>query len=467
MILAALLLELRSLVRSPFRLIVLFLVIGAGLFVINEGQRDVKRWNEAIATGQAEQEEALEEVRGYFASGDLGPADRPWIQLTSPRWQDWYAATRISRAPAPLAGIAFASAESGAVSVRVNRFADPLLAAGMNIENPVLAAAGGLDLVAVLSLLLPLLILALGVEVGGFERYSGLLPLVRVQSGKNHAWLWARCFAVGLIAAGVGLLLVLVATLWAGADLASAGALIALVLMYVALWTALLATVAVVSRHPSHGAVSLGAAWIVFCFLIPAIGVERSAALASNDFALDLTVDARDAAHEHAESELQELYALVFQRFPELREAAPYSLSQGRREVHDALRIVHLEERMEGRAKVAAKHDALVSAVGMASPTVAFSRALERIAGRSPESAEAFRKAVVDAAASRAERYIRTTWNSTKLDLEDFEELHASTPQFVEPPQPSWVREFTDLVGWTLIFLVLAVLLAKRSHGRA
>ena len=466
MILAALLLELRSLVRSPFRMIVLLLVIGAGLFVINEGQRDVQRWNDAVASGQVEQEEALQDVRGYFASGSLGPEDRPWIQLTSPRWQDWYAATRISRAPAPLAGIAFASAESGAVSVRVNRFADPLLAAGMNIENPVLAAAGGLDLVAVLSLLLPLLILALGVEVGGYERYSGLLPLLRVQSGRNHAWLWARCLAVGLIAAGAGILLVLVATLWAGADLASAGALLALVVVYVALWTALLATVAVVSRHPSHGAVSLGAAWIVFCFLIPAIGVERSAALASNDFALDLTVDARDAGHEHAEADLKELYEMVFQRFPALREDAPYSLAQGRREVHDALRIVQLEERMESRAKVAEKHDALVTSVSMASPTVAFSRALERIAGRSPETAEAFRRAVVDAAALRAERYVRTTWNSSKLDLEDFEKLHASTPQFVDPPQPSWLREFTDLIGWTLVFLVLAFLLAKRSQGR-
>ena len=102
MILAALLLELRSLVRSPFRMIVLLLVIGAGLFVINEGQRDVQRWNDAVASGQVEQEEALQDVRGYFASGSLGPEDRPWIQLTSPRWQDWYAATRISRAPAPL-----------------------------------------------------------------------------------------------------------------------------------------------------------------------------------------------------------------------------------------------------------------------------------------------------------------------------------------------------------------------------
>ncbi|MCH2101846.1 MAG: ABC transporter permease [Planctomycetes bacterium] len=463
----ALLLELRSLTRSPFRLIVLLLVIGAGLFVIYEGQRDVQRWEEAIANGQAEQDQALQDVRGYFASGDLGPSDRPWIQMTSPRWQDWYAATRISRAPAPLAGIAFASAESGAVSVRVNRFADPLLAAGMNIENPVLAAAGGLDLVAVLSLLLPLLILALGVEVGGFERYSGLLPLVRVQSGRDHTWLWARCLAVGFIAAAVGLFLVLSAAFGAGADLVSAIPLLALVFIYIALWTALLAVVSVISRHPSHGAVSLGAAWIVFCFLIPAIGVERSAALSSNDFALDLTVDARDAGHDHADADLQELYAIVFKRFPELRNTAPYSLERGRREVNEALRIVHLEERMEGRAKVAKKHSELVTAVSMASPTVAFSRALEEIAGRSPEAAEGFRKAVVDAAASRAERYIRTTWLSTKLGLEDFEELHASTPQFVEPPQPSWLNEFADLVGWTLIFLVLAVLLAKWSPRRS
>lgn len=462
MIVAAMKLELRSLLRSPFRLLVLLIVLGAGVFVIQEGERDVQRWNDAVAAGQAKQQEALAEAEQWFESGILGPEDRPWIKLDSPRWQDWFAATRMSRSPAPLAGIAFASAEAGAVSVRINRFADPMLAAGMKIENPALAAAGGLDLVGVIALLLPLLILALGVEVGGFERYSGLLPLVRVQSGKDYAWLWARCVAVGLIAAVTGLALVLIAALSSGAAGAHTLAFGSLVLLYVAVWTALLGLVATISKHPSHGAVSLGAAWILLCFLVPAIGVERSAALASSDFALDLTVDARDSGQHHQTIDDHALFAQVFDRFPSLEEHAPDDRSRGRREAGDAMRILQLEERMAGRSMLAADHHRLVNLVSMASPTVALTRALEGLAGRSPAGAEAFRQAVVDAAALRAERYIRTTWSGAILDQADFMELHEATPQFIESATPSWNRELLILLGWAAGLTVLAVALARR-----
>ncbi|MEM7515739.1 MAG: hypothetical protein AAF368_02285, partial [Planctomycetota bacterium] len=164
MIAAALQLELRSLLRSPLRLSIALLVLATGCFVIVQGKSDVTAWKAAIESSQNEAAESLEETRALFASGASGPEDRPWVDLSSAHWQDWYAGTRLSREPAPLAAVAFASAEAGAVTLRLNRFVNPLLAAGTEIENPALSATGGLDLVTVLTLLLPLMILALGIE---------------------------------------------------------------------------------------------------------------------------------------------------------------------------------------------------------------------------------------------------------------------------------------------------------------
>ena len=275
-------------------------------------------WQEAIETGRQAEEKALTEARGYFEAGETGPADRSWVNLTQPRWQDSYAATRVAREAAPLAGIAFASAEAGAVTMRLSRSADPLLASANKIENPALAAAGGLDLVAVFALLLPLLILAMGLEIGGYERATGVLPLLVVQSGRARAWLWARSLAVGVIAAVAGLLLCIAATLWMGAGLPSALPLAALVLAYVAVWTTLLGGVAQLARNASHGAVTLGAMWILLCVLIPSISAERSAALAADDFAVDLTVEARDAGADVATLEDAELYRRLLARYPAL-----------------------------------------------------------------------------------------------------------------------------------------------------
>ena len=463
MITAALSLEFRNLMRSPLRLLTLVLVLSVGYFVIAQGQKDVSRWQESIDKGIEAQNESLEEARSYFAQGVPGPADRPWVDLRQNRYQDYYASVRLARDPAPLAGMAFASAESGAVTMRMYRFADPMLAQGNKIENPALAAAGGLDLVTVLTLLIPLLILALGVEVGGYERSTGLLPLVRVQTGRDRSWIWARCLAVGLIAAAAGLTLAAIAVTAAGAGLSDALPLCALIIAYVAVWTALLAVIALRARNPSHGAVGLGTAWIVLCVLIPSLGVERSAALAAGDFALDLTVEAREEKGLVYEKEQEELYAAVSERFPALIGKEPEPRSAGVNAVREGLRLINLEERMAEREEHSQSHATLVKWMNLASPTLAFSHALEGLAGRGPEVAQAFRQAMVDGLAKRAELSIAANWRMEPLGLKDFEDLVAASPAVFSRPTPDWKSPLLVLGVWLVALVGLANWLSRRE----
>lgn len=462
----ALSLELRTLLRSPMRMLVLVLTLGVGLFVAVQGQADVERWNGAIEAARAEQDESLEEARTCFAEDRKGPEDRPWIDLSRARWQDWYAATRLVRDPAPLAGIAFASPEAGAVAVRINRFADPHLAQGVSIENPELAAAGGLDLVTVLTLLLPLLILALGVELGGQERASGILPLLRVQSGRDRAWIVWRCVAVGMIGVATGLALAMTAAIMGSADLTSVLGLCALVLVYGAVWTGILMAVALLARSPSQGAVACGSIWIALCVLVPAVGVERTAGIAAGDFALDLTVDARDAGHALEDLDDEELIAALLQRFPNLAGEEPEDPSQAARVARQGLRIVALEERTEHREELAAALSGLIRGMSLASPAVAFTHGLERLAGRGPEATQAYRRAVVAAAADRMENYVAATWSGAPLGAEEFEQLHAETPERVEALVGLPLRELAVLGAWLLLLLAWAAAMPTGRSAR-
>lgn len=461
MIGAALGLEVRTLLRSPLRLAILLLVLGSGIFVIARGQEDVRRWREAIDAGYSLQDESLEEAREHFAAERPGPEDRPWVDLSAPRWQDWYAATRMAREPSPLAGMAFASAETGAVTVRINRFANPLLAQGTKLENPVLAAAGGFDLVTVLTLLLPLMILALGVDVGGHERASGILPLIQIQSGRDQSWIFARCIAVGTIAGLAGLALSAFAAFTGGADVADGLLLSAFVLTYVAVWTSLLAVVAVIAKHPSQASVAMGSAWIVLCVLVPAVGLERSAALAADDFAVDLTVDARDAGQALRDLEDEEVLSRVLARFPELDSSVlDEEEAGGGRAARDALRLVALEQRLGRREQLGQAQARYVSLASMVSPAVAMTHSLEQLAGRGPEAAREYRRAVINAASIRMERYILASWNAEPLGVEDFEELVASTPSRLSPRvDPSW-GDLSILVFWAAALAALAGVLA-------
>ncbi|HBF23529.1 MAG TPA: hypothetical protein DDW23_06930 [Planctomycetes bacterium] len=462
MIRIALGLELRNLARSPLRVLVLALVVAVGGVVTIQGQNDVDRWNRAIEEGVIAQNNALAEARAWFSEGENRQQDRPWIDLRQAHWQDIFAATRIVRAPEPLAGIAFASAEAGAITMRLNRFADPLVAQGDKIENPALAAAGGLDLVTVLSLLIPLLVLALGVEVGGYERASGLLPLVQVQTGRDRSWIWARCFAIGLIVATVALVLCTLATAAAGAGPQDALPLYALALVYVGIWTAILAVVGIVSRNPSHGAVGLGSAWIFLCVLVPSLGVERSAALAADDFALDLTIEARDSRNDAYEMNEDELYALVYDRWPALRDKEPRPRRAGILHARDGVRIVGLESRLRQRVDQGQAHRQLVESMLFASPALVFTHALERLAGRSPASAQAFREAAVDAVANRTELVIGANWSQKALGNDDFETLVKSSPRVAPMPIAAWHKDLLVLVLWLLLLAGLANLLPRR-----
>lgn len=462
MISAAIAIELRNLVRSPLRLGVLALLLLVGGAVILQGGRDVARWQEAIESGREAGEEVIEEARGYFAAGETGPADRTWVNLTQPRWQDSYAATRIAREPASLAGIAAASPEAGAVTMRSSRTADPMLENGAKLENPALAVVGGLDLVTVFALLLPLLVIALGLEIGGYERARGVLPLVRVQAGHDRRWLWARCVAVGAISSLAGVLLVLLASIVLGAGLADAGPLLVMVLAYVAVWTAILGVVVSIARDPSQGAVCLGAAWIFLCVIIPAIAAERSAALAAEDFGVDLTVEARDAGAALSRLSDEQIFEKLFERFPDLRAVAPEELASGRRIALQGLRIVGVEERLEQRERRNDQFTSLMDRASLASPTIAFTRVLEQLAGRGTEASTRFAREVAQAAARRMESYVRASWVGEPLDVEDFEQLVTDTPAGVLPPPAPWSRTLLTLLVWALGMSGLAWFLSQR-----
>jgi len=468
---AALGLELKGLVRSPLRLVVVVVVLAVGAFVIAQGQRDVTRWNEAIAEGVAQQEESLAEARASFAADRLGPEDRPWVDLSRPTWQDRYAAVRLVREPASLAGIASASAEAGAVAIALSRFADPLLAQGSELENPELATSGGLDLVAVLALLLPLLVLALGVEVGGYERASGLLPLVRVQSGSDRNWIRARCLAVSIVGWLVGLALVAAACLAGSADLGSALAFAALVTAYTGLWTAVLMAVALVARHPSQGAVALGGIWILACVVVPAIGAARSATLAADDYAVDLTVEARDAGQALRALETEAALTEALRRFPALEDSVPEDREAASRAAREAVRVLGLEDRLSRREERALAQAGVVEQTSYLSPSVAFTHALEQLAGRGQGRVRAHRRTVLDAAAARTEWFIAASWSSEPLGSEDFEQLVAGTPTRMDlQADPPWV-ELALLLAWTLAFVAagegLAPLSKRPARGAA
>lgn len=454
MLMLALQLELRTLIRSRAGAAALLAYLATGGLAIALGERHVAEWQQAVETAEEAEATSIAEARAFFEREALGPAESPWVNLSQPMWQDRYASTRIARAPGPLAGVAVGSIDPAPVVFRVHRRADPLSTGGYRIENPELTA-GAVDLVFVLSMLTPLLVGVLGLGIGGREREERIDRLVTVQAGEVRSWLLARMLAVTAIASVAAGALCLAAGLTGGASPAELVALIGLALTYTVLWGGLLLAVNASAQSVRAGAFAFGALWTVVCVLLPTVFAEVGLGRVQADFAVADTLEARALTYGAYEQELDEATTALYAHYPELQqlpaaaeEALPPLVG---RHVYDGLLFAGLSDRHTARLTQEAAARQLAERAAWVSPPVALTLALERLAGVGPEAASAYRGYLMDAVEARVHWIVVQAWGNAPLSPDAFDELVASSP-------PPFRWKPTGLAGPGL--LLLAWLLA-------
>ncbi|MEM9381127.1 MAG: DUF3526 domain-containing protein [Planctomycetota bacterium] len=464
----ALRLELRTVLRSPGRLALVAVFLVASGLAVAGGLDARERWEEAIAAAERLEEESVAGARRHLDAGEPGPPASPWVDLSEPLWQDWYAGTRLARRPAPLAGMAFASAEDGARVARIHRFADPTQPEGRRIENPELTLLGGLDLVAALVLLLPLVVIGLGMEIGGFERASGMTPLLRVQSGRDFAWFRARAVAAGALAIATGLVPVAAMGVVSGAPLGQLAVLALLVALYGAVWVALVMLVALRAADPTRAAITLGTVWLLLCVVVPSAAREASAALAADDYGLDVSLTARDLKYEIYDRGEEAVLDEVLERTPGLRSLPAMAVEERPAEVdrhlYDAVQAYGMERRARTMEERDGRYASLVGAAAALSPAVAMTRALERLAGRDSADAARLRSAAVEAILARTDWVLETAFRMEPLGRADFDALVDGAPKDVVSGGGVPLREAALLAAWLAIALLAAQAVSLRGR---
>ncbi|MEM9303069.1 MAG: DUF3526 domain-containing protein [Pseudomonadota bacterium] len=427
-----------------------FLAVGALAIVL--GERFVAQLEGAHAAAEQAQEASVREARDYLARGEPGPPDRAWVDLGYPLWQDWYAGTRVARDPGPLAGIAAGAVDQAPAVFRVSRLADPMAAGGYRIENPELAA-GAVDLVFVLGLLLPLLIGVLGLHIGSRERETRLDLLIMVQAGSDRAWLIARTLAVGAIAGGAATGLCVAAGLVSGASWSKIGGLVLLTLAYAGLWSGLLLAVNARATTVRGAAFLYGGVWTLLCVLVPTLSAELALGRVQVDYALAETLDARglryDAYEQGIEAVLPELYA----RYPRL-ETMPAAAADPldpliARHAYDGILVAALAERHRVRLAEEQSARQVANWGSWFSPAIALSLTLERFAGVGPDAAAAYRGHLVTLIEARVRWVLETAWQDQPLDAEDFDALVSAAPSSYRPRPSGLQLPLLAMIVWT------------------
>ena len=460
--------EIRGLSRNRVGTVALVAYLSIGALAMFLGDRYVSGWQQAIDTAETAQQESIEEARTYLQTGE-GPKDRPWVDLSTPTWQDYYAGTRVHREPGALAGIAAGSVDTAPVAFQVNRRSDPSAGSGYRIENPELAM-GSVDLSFVLAILSPLLIGVLGVSIGGREREDRIDRLIIVQAGSVRQWLLARLVAMTGIAAVSNAILCLVAGFMGGASIQELAVFTALGVGYAALWGGVLALVSAYAQTVRGEALTFGVVWMALCIVLPTVASEVSLARVQTDFGVAETLDARALSYKAYEMDIEDITTQVYDWYPELTElpgAADRKLSPlARRHATSAVLVSAMADRVASRQDSARTAQRFAEKASWASPAVALTLALERLAGVGPEAASAFQAYSMKAVDQRIRWILRTTWNKTSLDQADFDALVDDSP-----PAFRWEARFMSpvplaLIVWFMASWMLAIVGLRRVEGR-
>ncbi|MEM8960240.1 MAG: ABC transporter permease subunit [Acidobacteriota bacterium] len=468
MILEAIRQEVTGIRRSPVRLTALVVFFAASALALLAGQRFLADWSASLDDAQTLRGEAAQFVFDWFAAGVVGPEDRPWVDVTEPLWQDWYAGTRIGREPAPLAGIATGSLDDSPRVARVHRLANPFLEEGTKIENPELGRTEAIDLIFVLAVFVPLLIGVLGMGCGAYERESGLVRLIAVQRGRASSWFLARAVAIAVVAGIAVLVVALIAITIAGAFNAEGMGLIALALLYTALWAGLFTATAVAARNRREAALAYGGVWVLLVVLAPALMSEHALSSTVEDAGLTTALDQRSQQYEGYAEDATVLVERLYAARPDLTSLPAATIetlpAEIERHVYDWSRVQGLVA--EDETKASAERQAIATAErAMAwSPMVTLTLAIERIAGRDLYAAMAFRHEVIGAVAERADWVVEQAWRNEALTLEDFQTLIEGAPTSVRTTPASVTPHMLVLLAWTAIAWMVGVVRVRRRE---
>jgi len=455
------------LVRNRVGMLALLAYFAIGSLSLFLGDRYASEWRAAIDGAQTAEQATIEEAREYIATGK-GPADRPWVDMSEPMWQDHYAGTRVLRDPSPLVGIAAGAVDPAPVAFRVHRRADPSAGGGYRIENPELVM-GAVDLTFVLAILSPLLIGVLGLGIGSREREERIDRIIVVQSGEVRPWLMTRLLVVTGVTAACNAILCGAAGVISGASLHAAGTLIGFGVSYAALWGGLLAAVSAVAQSVRAQSLTYGVVWMTVCIVMPTVAAEVSLGRVQTDFGVSETLDARGLSYEAYELSIEDITTGVYARYPELAElpaASDEALDSGmRRLATSAVLVAAMAKRVEARQAEARDAQRITDRAAWTSPAVALTVALERLVGVGPEAASAFQAHSMDAVDQRVRWILQSAWNKQPLDSSDFEALVSSAP----PPfrwEPRSARVSQVAMGFWLVTAWLFAVVGLRREER-
>ena len=309
-------------VRSPFKIVALFLFILSAIYGLHNGanlyhkqKAEIEKINQKVAEQQ-------QKILAYYEKGEKGPKDRPWIDVTTPFWATWNVSTYAFKKPSQEIVYSIGQAEQYGFYKQISVWASPYDAdMAEEISNPERLQSGTLDFSFIVLYLLPLLLLILLYNIKGAEAEQGFLPLIVVQTGSKNTWLLARIAFYGMLSMVVLVGLMLYGAMFTGVLSVENSVFVKILLLlflYLIFWISIFFFILKKGKSSVINTLQMVGFWLIFAFIIPAtvhqwVSIEKPANLMT-DF-IDVTRDGQEKLFSQPDSVQQKQ---LVELFPEI-----------------------------------------------------------------------------------------------------------------------------------------------------
>jgi ABC-2 type transport system permease protein len=263
--------EFKHFYRSKYKVLALILFVFAGIYGIQIGKEKVAARQLELNKINQEESEKLAKIISWYDQGMKGPEDRPWIDINTPFWANWYTPTNLIKEHHPLSFLTIGQQDLYPFHKNISVWS-AVYDADMipEIANPERILLGNLDYSFTVIYLLPLLLMVLLHNIGGLEYDYGFDRLIRVHSAAKRRWIFNRSiFYFLLVLVTVFLLPFFYLPSINQNQIGDVYWYFIFLFFYAAFWTVLYLLVLLNTNSLLASTLKMTGLWLFLCILIP------------------------------------------------------------------------------------------------------------------------------------------------------------------------------------------------------
>ena len=416
------------LVNAPYKIISILLFVFSIIYGCQIGYVLFKKHDNEIKSIKIKNSDFENKMLVQYDELEQGLIEKPRRDPTIPYWAIWNTPSYALKNPSAMIVFSTGQAEQYGYYKKVTNWStifDNDLAE--EIANPERLALGTLDFGFVVLFLTPILLVILLFNIGGLEKDNGFDKLIYLNDISKKAWLATRFSYYFLIVFTLICFLLIPYAILSGAltnELTSFFRLLALIFLYVFLWTSVFYLINYLGKGSVDQAIKMISVWVVFSIIIPGLFHQIASIKFSTNYMVDYLDVARDQRYEIFDMSTDTLQKELLGSFPMLKNstyAQDTTIDKGivNRSISGLVNVLNKKAAVKIEEESELKNDYVRSTL-ILNPVMYFQNKINEISRTDYYAYRRYRENIQNTIDKKIEFILRDTWNREEVDKERY-----------------------------------------------